>query len=90
MFAEQLGRCSASALLLAILIMVASYLPFGHGLRQPMKHREPKPRDQRFWYRWSRVCSVIRGLRSRGATIVLLLLALPLLSIRSGSPTPAC
>ena len=52
--------------------MVASYLPFGRGLRRPLKHREPKPREQRFWYRWSRVVQRRPWPAALGATVVLI------------------
>ncbi|HZX54824.1 MAG TPA: MMPL family transporter, partial [Ilumatobacteraceae bacterium] len=87
-FAQQLPAALGIGLLLAVLIMGASYVPFGRGLRQPLKHREPKPREQRFWYRWSRVVQRRPWPAALGATIVLLLLALPLLSIQMGFSDP--
>ncbi|MEP7047750.1 MAG: MMPL family transporter [Ilumatobacteraceae bacterium] len=83
-FAKKLGPAVGIAALLAILIMVAGYLPFGHALRQPMKHRAPKPRDQRFWYRWSRVIQHRPWPAFAGGAIALLVLASPLLSIHLG------
>ena len=83
-FSKKLGPLLGLATLVAVLIMVAGYLPFGHALRQPMKHREPKPRDQRFWYRWSRVVQRHPWPAFFAGAISLLLLAAPLLSIDLG------
>ncbi len=83
-FSKKLGPLLGLATLLAVLIMLAGYLPFGHALRQPMKHRVQKPRDQRFWYRWSRVVQRHPWPAFFGGAIALLLLAAPLLSIDLG------
>ncbi|MEY2400651.1 MAG: putative drug exporter of the superfamily [Ilumatobacteraceae bacterium] len=83
-FAKKLGPALGIAALLAVVIMVAGYLPFGHALRRPMKHRAPKPRDQRFWYRWSRVIQHRPWPAFFGGALALLILASPLLSINLG------
>ncbi len=83
-FAKKLGPALGIAALLAILIMGAGYLPFAHALRRPLKHRAPKPRDQRFWYRWSRVIQHRPWPAFFGGAVTLLVLASPLLSINLG------
>jgi RND superfamily putative drug exporter len=83
-FAKKLGPAIGVAALLAILVMVAGYLPFGHALRRPIKHRTPKPGDQRFWYRWSRVIQHRPWPMFFAGAISLLVLASPLLSIQLG------
>jgi RND superfamily putative drug exporter len=83
-FAKKLGPALGIAALLAVVIMVAGYLPFGHALRRPMKHRAQKPRDQRFWYRWSRVIQHRPWPAFFGGALALLILASPLLSINLG------
>ena len=87
-FAQQLPALLGIGLLLAVVIMGASYLPFGRGLRRPLQHREPKPREQQFWYRWSRVVQRRPWPAAVGAAVVLILLALPLLSIQMGFSDP--
>jgi RND superfamily putative drug exporter len=83
-FAKKLGPALGIAALLAILVMVAGYLPFGHALRRPLKHHTPKPVDQRFWYRWSRVIQHRPWRAFTFGAISLLVLASPLLSIHMG------
>jgi RND superfamily putative drug exporter len=68
--------------------MAVSYLPFGRGLRRPIAHRTPLPRKQQFWYRWSRVIQHHPWRALVGATIALLILALPLLSIQMAFTDP--
>jgi RND superfamily putative drug exporter len=75
-------------LLFAAGVMVAGYLPFGHRLRRPLEHRQPKPREQRLGYRWSRVVLRRPWQAAAGATLVLVVLALPLLSIQMGFTDP--
>ena len=83
-FAKKLGPALGVAALLAIIVMGAGYLPFGHALRRPLRHRAPKPRDQRFWYRWSRVIQHRPWPAFFGGALALLILASPLLSINLG------
>ena len=72
------------AVAIAILVMVAGALPFGGGLRVHLPHRHAMPRQQQFWYRWSRLIQrrpwppLLLGL------LVMLVLAAPLTSIRLG------
>jgi RND superfamily putative drug exporter len=73
-----------AGLALAVLVMVASFLPFGHVLRKPLPHRHEKPRQERFWYRWSRFIQHRPWVALLGSVAVLVTLALPLFSLRLG------
>jgi RND superfamily putative drug exporter len=75
------------AILLAGLVLAIGLYAISFAvkpLRQPLPHRAPKPADQTFWFRWSRV--VLRRPWPVLATTVgvLVLLAIPLFSIRLG------
>jgi putative drug exporter of the RND superfamily len=83
-FAKQLLPALGIGALLSILIMAAGYLPFGRALRQPLKHHAPKPLQQQFWYRWSRIIQHRPWRAFIGGAVVLLVLGLPLLSINLG------
>ena len=83
-FTKTLGPALGIAALLALGIMGAGYLPFGHALRNPMKHRAHKTTERGFWYRWSRVIQHRPWRAFFGGAIGLLVLASPLLSIRLG------
>ena len=83
-FTKTLGPAIGIAALLALGIMGAGYLPFGHALRSPMKHRAHKATERGFWYRWSRVIQHRPWRAFFGGAIGLLVLASPLLSIRLG------
>jgi RND superfamily putative drug exporter len=82
------GLPLAAALLLgavlAAVVMGVSFLPFGRPLRRALPHRHVKPREQQFWYRWSRFIQHRPWPALAGGLIVMLLLAVPLLSIRLG------
>jgi RND superfamily putative drug exporter len=69
--------------LLAIGVLVASFFVKG-SLRQHVPHRREPPKEQRFWYRWSRVVQHHPWRMALGAVALLLLLAIPLLSLRLG------
>jgi putative drug exporter of the RND superfamily len=69
--------------LLAIGVFVASFFVKG-TLRQHVPHRRERPKEQTFWYRWSRVVQHHPWRSALGAVAVLLLLAIPLLSLRLG------
>ncbi len=79
-----LGLALLGALALAIVVMVISLLPFGHALRTKLPHRHTKPREQQFWYRWSRLIQRRPWPPLLGGVIVLVVLASPLFSIRLG------
>lgn len=67
-------------LLVAVVIVALSFVV--RSWRTPIKHRAPKPKDQQFWFRWSRFVqkrpwtSFIAGLG------VLLVLTIPLFGMR--------
>jgi len=70
--------------LAALLVMAASYLPFGRPLRKPLPHRPEKPREQQGWYRWSRFIQRRPWPALVAAAGVLIALSLPLFGIRLG------
>ena len=74
---------SMVAILLAIAVFVASFF-FKGSLRQHVPHRQEPPKEQRFWYRWSRVVQHHPWRSAIGAVAFLLILAIPLLSLRLG------
>ncbi len=76
--------CIVVGLLAGILLTLASLLPFAHALRAPIPHREQKPSELRFWYRWSRYIQHRPWGFFAGGVIVLVTLAIPLFSIRLG------
>jgi putative drug exporter of the RND superfamily len=53
-------------------------------LRKQLPHRVERPKEKRFWYRWSREIQRRPWPFAIGTVIVLLLLTVPLLSIRLG------
>ncbi len=71
------------AILLAILVFAGSFL-FKGSLRQHVPHRRERPKEQRFWYRWSRVVQHHPWRSALGAVAFLIILAIPLLSLRLG------
>ncbi|MEP7201099.1 MAG: MMPL family transporter [Ilumatobacteraceae bacterium] len=79
-----LGVALLGAFALAVVVMVVSFLPFGRALRKHVPHHRQKPREQQFWYRWSRLVQrrpwppLLTGIG------ILVILALPLFSIRLG------
>ncbi len=79
-----LGVAALVALGLAAAIMAASALPFGRALRTPIPHRRDKPREEQFWFRWSRFIQHRPWTAFAGGAGVLIVLALPLFSIRMG------
>ncbi len=87
-FAKKVVPALGIGVLLAGLTMAISYLPLGRRLRRPIAHRTPLPRKQQFWYRWSRVIQHHPWRALVGATIALLILALPLLSIQMAFTDP--
>jgi len=71
-------------LVIALGLFIASFFLRGLNLRQLVPHRAERPQDQRFWYRWSRVVQHHPWRSVVGAAAVLLVLAIPLLSMRLG------
>src|SRR5215207_2735670 len=70
---------------LAIGFFAASFIPaFKRPLRQLIPHRVERPKEQSFWYRWSREIQRRPWPFALGTVLLLLLLAIPLLSIRLG------
>ena len=69
-------------LVLAIALYAVSFAI--KPLRQPLPHRVPKPADQTFWFRWSRFVQRRPWPVLLGTVSFLLLLAIPLFSIRLG------
>ncbi len=72
--------------LIGVVLVVALYagsfaIP---ALRAPLPHRTPKPNDQTFWYKWSRFVQHRPWPVLIGATGFLVLLTVPLFSIRLG------
>ena len=81
---DQVGPLLGLGALAAILLTVVSYLPFGKALRAPLPHRHERPREQRFWYKWSRTVQRRPWPAFTFGVGVLLLLSLPIFSIRLG------
>jgi putative drug exporter of the RND superfamily len=74
---------AGAAVILAVLVVAGSFILKG-SLRQHVPHRKEPPKEQRFWYRWSRVVQHHPWRSALGAVAFLLLLAIPLLSLRLG------
>jgi putative drug exporter of the RND superfamily len=68
--------------LLAVVVYAASFKV--RSLRRTIPHRAHKPNDQTFWYKWSRVVQHRPWPVLIGATGFLVLLTVPLFSIRMG------
>ncbi len=79
-----LGVALLGAFALAVVVMVVSFLPFGKALRKHLPHHHAKPREQQYWYRWSRFIQRRPWPPLLIGVGLLLLLALPLFSIRLG------
>jgi RND superfamily putative drug exporter len=72
----------AIGVVLAIVFFAASFAI--RPLRRHLPHRVEPPRRERFWYKWSRFVQHRPWPSALGAAIFLVVLALPLLSIRLG------
>jgi RND superfamily putative drug exporter len=66
-----------------ILVLVGSKT-FAKGLRKEIPHRKVKPREEQPWYRWSRLIQRRPWPAFLTGLVVLLLLAVPVLSLRMG------
>jgi RND superfamily putative drug exporter len=78
----KLGPIAGVAFLAAIAVLVAGM--FVRWLKAEVPRREPKPLDQTTAYRWSRVIQHHPWISAIAATTVLLVLAIPVLSLRLG------
>ena len=76
------GGVFFGGLLLAVALFAASFAI--KPLRRLVPHRRVVPREQQVWYRWSRFIQRRPWQSAIGATLLLLLLAVPVLSIRLG------
>ena len=73
------------ALPMAVVVLVAgSFKVSANPLRRAVRHREAKPLRETGWYRLSRVVQSRPWLFAIGGTVVLLVLAAPVLSLRLG------
>ncbi|MCX6519993.1 MAG: MMPL family transporter [Actinobacteria bacterium] len=80
----ELGLAALVAVGLSVVLMLASFVGPGKALRTPLPHRHEKPLEEQFWYRWSRSIQRRPWPYFAGGALVLIVLALPLLSIRMG------
>ena len=70
---------------MAVVVLVAgAFRVSGNPLRRPVPHREAKPLRDTGWYRLSRMVQSRPWLFAVGGTVVLLVLAAPVLSLRLG------
>ena len=73
------------AIPLAVVVLVAgSFRTSANPLRRAMRHRDAKPLRDTVWYRLSRVVQSRPWLFAVGGTVVLLVLATPVLGLRLG------
>ncbi len=80
--ATRQGLVFVGGLLLALALFGASFAI--RRLRRHVPHRVEPPKEQRFWYRWSRFVQHRPWPSAVVATVGLLVLSVPLLSIRLG------
>jgi RND superfamily putative drug exporter len=71
-------------LLAALALFVGSFFIAKGWLRALLPHRHEPPKEKRFWYRWSRVVQHRPWFTMLGSAALLILLALPVFSIRLG------
>jgi RND superfamily putative drug exporter len=81
---DKVALLTGLGLLAGVALTAASLLPFAHALRAPIPHRESRPSELRFWYRWSRYIQHRPWAFFAAGVIVLVTLAIPLFSIRLG------
>ena len=70
--------------LAAVMLVAGSFKTPSNPLRRVVRHREPKPRRETGWYRLSRMVQSRPWLFAVGGTVVLLVLAAPVLGLRLG------
>ncbi|MEO5725290.1 MAG: MMPL family transporter, partial [Ilumatobacteraceae bacterium] len=83
-FTDKLGMFAGLGALLAVGLVGASFVPAFRSLRTRLPERREKPREEHFWFRWSRFIQHRPWPALMVGVIVLLVLAIPLLSIRLG------
>lgn len=71
-----------AAIVSAVVVTLASFLI--KPLRKPIPQRTRKPKQETFWYRWSRLVQRRPWTSAIAATVLLLVLSAPLASIRLG------
>jgi RND superfamily putative drug exporter len=69
--------------LITIVVIIAS-VTFAKSLKHQIPRRREKPRERTFWYRWSRMIQHRPWRFLIGGLAALIVLALPVLSIRLG------
>ena len=67
-----------------LIVVIVGSKTFLKRLAREVPHRAPKPREQQFWYRWSRFVQYRPWTAFVGGLVVLVLLAVPVFSIRLG------
>jgi putative drug exporter of the RND superfamily len=80
--ATSAGAIFLVGMVAAILFFASSFIV--RSLRTPIPHRRERPTEQRFWYRWSREIQRRPWPFAIGTVVLLVVLAIPLLSIRLG------
>ena len=70
--------------LAAVVLVAGAFRTPANPLRRVVRHREPKPRRETGWYRLSRMVQSRPWLFAVGGTVVLLVLAAPVLGLRLG------
>ena len=70
--------------LAAVALVAGAFKTSANPLRRVVRHREPKPRRETGWYRLSRMVQSRPWLFAVGGTVVLLVLAAPVLGLRLG------
>ena len=70
--------------LAAVVLVAGSFKTPSNPLRRVVRQREPKPRRETGWYRLSRMVQSRPWLFAVGGTVVLLVLAAPVLGLRLG------
>ena len=70
--------------LAAVVLVAGAFKIPSNPLRRVVRHREPKPRRETGWYRLSRMVQSRPWLFAVGGTVVLLVLAAPVLGLRLG------
>ena len=74
----------ALAGLVTLGVLVVGSFTFARGLARPIPPRRPKAREERFWFRWSRVVQRRPWAAFTGGLVVLVVFALPVLDLRLG------